>query len=73
MQVRIAFVLFEVGRERVSAGNLAASVPDTLGGPATNVPELASGEPERIEVVTHLRVIENPRSIGACDDSIRHA
>lgn len=52
MQVGVAFVVLEVRHERV--GNLAASIPDTLGRPSANVPGLAGGESERVEVVAHL-------------------
>ena len=72
MQVGVAFVVLEVRHERVRAGNLAASVPDTLNRPSTNVPELAGGESERIEVVVHLRVVADAGAIGARNDLIRH-
>ena len=72
MEVGIAFVAFEVRRERVRAGNLAASVPDTLSRPSANVPEFASSESERIEVVAHLRVVANAGTVGARNDLIRH-
>ena len=72
MEVGIAFVVFEVRRERVGAGNLATSVPDTLSRPSADVPELAGGESERIEVVAHLRVVADAGAVGAGDDLIRH-
>ena len=72
MEVGVAFVVFEVRRERVRAGNLAASVPDTLSRPSANVPELAGGESERIEVVAHLRVVADAGAVGARNDLIRY-
>jgi hypothetical protein len=72
MEVGIAFVGFEVRRERVRAGNLATSIPDTLRCPSANVPELAGGESQRIEVVTHLRIVADAGAVGARNDLIRH-
>lgn len=72
MKVRVAFVSLEIRQKRVSAGDLAASIPDTLSSPPPNVPELAGGKPERIEVIRHLPLVADAGAIGASDDLFRH-
>src|SRR5699024_155837 len=67
VQIHVAFTPFEVGLKVENTGNLAASIPDTVGGPSPNVPELAGGETKRIEVVTHLRVVADACAVGPRD------
>lgn len=71
MEVRVAFVVLEGHHERVSAGNLAASIPDSLSHPLANAPEFTSGEPERIQVVAHLRVVADAGAVGPPYDLFR--
>jgi hypothetical protein len=72
IEVRVAFVRFEIRLKRRVVGNLAASVSDAARCPAGDVPELASGEPKRIETVLYLRLIPDRRFVSTSNGSIRH-
>jgi len=53
-------------------GNVAYFRPYPVTDPPSDVPEFRGGEPERIEVVLHPRLVPYGRSVGAGDDLFRH-
>ena len=72
MQVIIAFVGFEIRGEFVVVRDVIDFIPDPTARPPSNVPEFRGGEPERIEVVLHPRLVPYGRSVGASNDLFRH-
>ena len=72
MQIRVAFLGFEVPTEFVGIWNVADSIPDTRNRPSPDVPQLAGGKAMRIKVGTDLLVVANTRFECPSDDLIRH-
>lgn len=72
IEVRVAFVCFEVGFERTVIGNLAASVPDAARCLAGHVPEFCGGETKLIETVSGLPLVPNGSAVSPSDGLNRH-
>ncbi len=72
MQVRIAFVIFEVRTEFSGVWYMPDSISDTRDCPPSDIPEFAGGESMRIEVVRDSRVVANTRFECPSDDLIRY-
>jgi len=65
MEVTISFVFLEFGFEFAVVGDFPVVVPSALRVVSGDVPQLRRGEPTVIEVVLHLLVVDDFRSVGA--------
>jgi hypothetical protein len=64
MEVTVSFVFLEFGFEFAIIGDFPVFVPPALRVVSGDVPQFRRGEPTLVEVVTHLRVVDDFRPIG---------
>ena len=65
MKVTVSFVFLEFGFEFAVVGDFPVFIPSALRVVSGDVPQFRRGEPALVEVVAHLLVIDDFRSIGA--------